>query len=1263
MALKRYGAYWSSTAASGLISSATDGWDSTTVLTYSTLLTRALSQTPYRGRTLFRNTLAASRNWRDKSATFPVTAITLYQPFDTFDRAPNKRCSVAALPLDETIPSGPGAQTSRQPRLTKMAAAKPSWRGIRQQDAPNRARRPNPTPTHGAARRRPRQRLNQQHTLQQNPTTDHPQQQLPLPRLPPRLPQGSQGQGQGPVLVQPGAPIVSLATPSPNRDAGQAQAIEYDPPWAPPASSYEEQPPSPVARRNDNAREQQSHRSSQRLTACENPCRDTNPRQHPPASGTRRLAQEHGVKQGHGHAANSDNHHDETNPAVGRLQSVYSRPRPPQADVDFKARLVKPTLKPTVDLQGVPEADTLFLRPERRYHADRVRARLGPKFTPGTQQTALITSRPALLPLSPSYDSVGSSSSTRTLSSETNFTSTALTEYSNTKRSLDDCEDVHQTHTPEHSEWIETDELNPSSPESTDAESEEEPIISEDEDSFPPDPLQPERRATLPDDPKSLSGALAERNTIGPEPFGTIVGSPYECQCRVPEFPLPPEIDRQLFNSEVAWLTPDEYDDYNDYAIYDAYDVSDSVQVCEDFDRESIKYLSGIESEDEEMPDLVHPDHRTTYPQNIRPDKSPPPPPPRPPSNSNDSLKGPSNTTPTQQHQQQQPINENSKNTVINLIEENISHVKKNKRLLACIRCRMQKIKCVWDPRIPHGSCVGCRDYDKWSKRTLHRVPCMRHKLSEVQIFRKGGLGLTKRWAKPTMKDVGDRIPGVMPRLIHVLQMCSDEPIDLKVVKFMPREGDVGARYWTVIDGGIIVRKKTELGHWCLEDINAAADVVEAYIKRNAIPALRKHIRQLLADHPVPSSALIARVYASWIEMYSKLSAKSASQRSMKEETEVSLLGNLFVLWLSMRLSTGSSWLDAAETLGMKPDTDNDNPMGPKVALPRMIVAQFDNVNCAKIIPKYRKRVIGILDILIFQGNPQSWYILFVTLFVILREATWTSADRYRHARHNYGSSIRYSIPDFVQELQHGCNNLVAHWNYYNKHPWPRSGKDEERLRSSLSDLSPEQFNLVMDTRKNPEVLHHQAMFQKYIDRSGCFDPEQRRQAPEYAGVQDKMNWDSPLYWVAQLVESDWSPHPTYFSEAIPKRPPLLIEETSQENSYGTETRLLHESRARMLDSNADTTRTSHALQQGIFYRDTRHAEETTGPIHSARSAHLLAESHLPCTASDKQQGATSGLLQIFHVRITSSRMMRVLFLERDMFFVCFLGRLGPKRR
>lgn len=38
----------------------------------------------------------------------------------------------------------------------------------------------------------------------------------------------------------------------------------------------------------------------------------------------------------------------------------------------------------------------------------------------------------------------------------------------------------------------------------------------------------------------------------------------------------------------------------------------------------------------------------------------------------------------------------------------------------------------------------------------------------------------------------------------------------------------------------------------------------------------------------------------------------------------------------------------------------------------------------------------------------------------------------------------------------------------------------------------------------------------------------------EYQGNQNKFNWEHPYYWIAQLLENDWSPHPTYQRERVP---------------------------------------------------------------------------------------------------------------------------------
>ena len=37
----------------------------------------------------------------------------------------------------------------------------------------------------------------------------------------------------------------------------------------------------------------------------------------------------------------------------------------------------------------------------------------------------------------------------------------------------------------------------------------------------------------------------------------------------------------------------------------------------------------------------------------------------------------------------------------------------------------------------------------------------------------------------------------------------------------------------------------------------------------------------------------------------------------------------------------------------------------------------------------------------------------------------------------------------------------------------------------------------------------------------------------EYSGSQNRFDWDHPYYWVAQLFEPTWGPHPTYNRESL----------------------------------------------------------------------------------------------------------------------------------
>lgn len=105
--------------------------------------------------------------------------------------------------------------------------------------------------------------------------------------------------------------------------------------------------------------------------------------------------------------------------------------------------------------------------------------------------------------------------------------------------------------------------------------------------------------------------------------------------------------------------------------------------------------------------------------------------------------------------------------------------------------------------------------------------------------------------------------------------------------------------------------------------------------------------------------------------------------------------------------TTGSAWISGEDTLGMKPETEDETyPMLGKVSLPRMIIAQFDGINCTYLLAKYRKKVLQSLEKLMRQGGGKHWFAVYITLFILLREASWISADRFRHARANCGNKV-----------------------------------------------------------------------------------------------------------------------------------------------------------------------------------------------------------------------------------------------------------------
>ncbi|KAM5356615.1 hypothetical protein ACJ41O_003261 [Fusarium nematophilum] len=499
--------------------------------------------------------------------------------------------------------------------------------------------------------------------------------------------------------------------------------------------------------------------------------------------------------------------------------------------------------------------------------------------------------------------------------------------------------------------------------------------------------------------------------------------------------------------------------------------------------------------------------------------------------------------------------------------------------------------KCEENRKDPEGECLACMLYSRETGKTLHMTLCLRLKISGLVLFRQGGLNLTQRWQGIEMRDIAERFDTTATTILVSQDLC-EKPLIMRVVRFQPRDGDVTARFWTACPSGREVFKKKELAIYCLEDICATAWEVTRYTIDNAVPAFMARVKQLENDS---EEAVIRETYLMAVRHYHALMHMNTEDRTLEEAKEAKILGNLFVLWCAIRTpehTTGSFYIAGEETLGMRPETEDPSyPLLGKVSVPRMVVAQFDSLNYVWVLERYKERLMADMEWLLSQNNPRWWFIIYLVLFILLREASYMTADRYRHARANHGSKVtnsspmpaptkarhgltseqkvRYSIPNFVESLHESCNNLLMHWHYYNCRPWPKSPDPDLQHRTHLRLLEPKQYALVMKTREDPGIQRQLSVWERAKGDNGKGAQPQRGEPPvvvgaapgeaddrclvekmiirrdgdadetatpvHYAGRQDTYDWDNPLYWVAQMFEDDWSAHPTYQRETIPR--------------------------------------------------------------------------------------------------------------------------------
>lgn len=490
----------------------------------------------------------------------------------------------------------------------------------------------------------------------------------------------------------------------------------------------------------------------------------------------------------------------------------------------------------------------------------------------------------------------------------------------------------------------------------------------------------------------------------------------------------------------------------------------------------------------------------------------------------------------TQEHPSQEPPSKEPRRKAFSPMKR--AETSNTRTKGACVRCKIQKIRCDGEDKCSKCLQVG----QNLNKKVIHHVPCKRWKMQDVVWSRDGGLKLTQRWQGTDVKDIPARAisrdiepchtvgikifftdQGKGPNLGKTVEShLFHIPVEVEVHKFDPQEGDVLDRFWTKHVGGVPHQVPVRMKPYCLVKVERTRKVLEDYFYRYAPEAVEQRAKDENA------SPMVRDMFGLALEHW----------RSLPDDhQEKSLMRALFQLWFAMRFSTGSAFLDDSmgkDVLDMKAEKDEHAPSHGKISVPRMITAQIDSINAKYITKKLSKLVLAQLEAFYRGNNPGLWLTLFLSTFIFLHEVGHSTRDRWRHARQS-NHAERYTHPLFVEDLHHGANIVLIHWQYYKSNISPASSgwrvdtRPRDKVEAELSEAKKSKTDDGAKKSKpsKPKVLLTPDQ-KETVEKWWADMKERNAEFPSMlSGGADKNQpcaWEDPMYYLLQMLHENWRP-------------------------------------------------------------------------------------------------------------------------------------------
>ncbi|KAK3349278.1 hypothetical protein B0T25DRAFT_569930 [Lasiosphaeria hispida] len=163
------------------------------------------------------------------------------------------------------------------------------------------------------------------------------------------------------------------------------------------------------------------------------------------------------------------------------------------------------------------------------------------------------------------------------------------------------------------------------------------------------------------------------------------------------------------------------------------------------------------------------------------------------------------------------------------------------------------------------------------------------------------------------------------------------------------------------------------------------------------------------------------------------------------------------------------------ETLGMMPhQCDQNCPNTGLIPTPPVFSAQMEIIMTARILRPAKKQILRLLRDLIHEQQRQSWFPIYLSLFILLHSCALLTAANIKRAR-KQGIQVGYFNESLMEELHNGAKILLAYFHHCNKGSYPFTMDWSSPDQMVLDEFTPEQIHFMREM--SAELEKHAGTF------------------------------------------------------------------------------------------------------------------------------------------------------------------------------------------